>query len=142
MLTFQKQERRHTNFFRRRQNGPGFSANVVKHLVVTFLVSWLIFLGSYSTMDSTMKTATMALRSASQADEFEASVSMNDQNCRVLSWLEFDQPGSMQHLRTGGKVPWNALPAMAKEVAHQRPIQKRETVHVVRRAAPLSMPRD
>jgi hypothetical protein len=27
----------------------------------------------------------------------------------------------MQHLRTGGKVPWNALPAMAKEVAHQRP---------------------
>ena len=63
----------------------------------------------------------MALRSASQADEFEASVSMNDQNCRVLSWLEFDQPGSMQHLRTGGKAPWNALPAMTKQVAHQRP---------------------
>ena len=67
-----------------------------------------------------METATMALRNVSRADEFEASVSMNDQNCRVLSCLEFDQSGWMQQLRTGGKVSWNALPAMTKEVAHQR----------------------
>ena len=61
----------------------------------------------------------MALRSVSQADEFEPSVSMNDQNWRVLSCLESDQSGWMQHLRTGCKVSWNALPAMTKEVAHQ-----------------------
>jgi len=90
-------------------------------LGVTFLVSLLIFLGSYSSVDSTMATATMASEEPNQAAEFEPSVSMNDQNCRVFSCLAFDQTGLMQHSRTGGKVPWNALPALNNENADQNP---------------------
>ena len=70
-------------------------------------------------LSSAVVCATMASKRPNQAAKFEPSVSMNDQNCRVFSCLAFDQSGLMQHSRTGGKVPWNALPALINEDGDQ-----------------------
>ena len=97
-------------FFQRRQNGPGFSANVVKHLVVTFLVSWFIFLGSFPTLDSHLHRAPVVAEDFQpfcQSVEIDTPVAQNYQNLHDISCLDMFQPGLMQHLRAGFEKPLN-----------------------------------
>jgi hypothetical protein len=106
----------------RLQNGPGFSANAVKHLVVTFLVSLLIFLGSFPTLDSFLHHAPVAaedFQPLCQSVEFDTPVAQNYQNLHDISCLDIFQPGLMQNLRTGFEKPLN-LRAKTGLLATQR----------------------
>ena len=90
------------------QNGPGFSANAVKHLVVTFLVSLLIFLGSFPTLDSLLHHAPdVVAEDFCQSVEFDTPATQNHQNLHDISCLDIFQPGLMQNLRTGFEKPLN-----------------------------------
>ena len=87
-----------------RQNGPGFLADVSKHLVVTFLVSLLIFLGSFPILNPSLNRASLVAENWQPRCEWakiDIPVAQNDQNVHDISYLDMFEPGLMKNFRTG-----------------------------------------